>query len=290
MPMQAQIFSSPELSKQIFDFKGGSLRLIEIPQPVRSCEAVALPDYLLYHILEGHKLFFSGNQRWELVAGDSLLIRRQSAVSCEARLRADSPFRALSIHLSQELLDHFAQAHQLAEVTGAQTQNAAILQVTPGFKNCLQGLQTCFDPQALVWETLLAHKITELLLHLLHPSQQGALAVCAEVLSGRRRAYLEMLAGAISRPLPTEEMAKTMGMSLSAFKREFKLNFAQTPARYLMQRRLEQAQQLLLTTADPVQNIALGAGFENPSHFVQAFKRLYGQTPGEYRQDWPQVA
>ncbi len=295
------VVQSGDLSKQIFAFEGGSLRLIQSPRPVLHCEAVDLPDYLFYWILAGKKRFFSGHAQWLLNTGDAILVRRQSAVSCEAEQEADTAFAALSIHMSRELLEAFVQHHQVPESGQTGTANACVYAQTErdgGFEGCLQSLRGLFDTDTKFWDRLLHHKIQELLLHLLHPESPStrALAVCAEVLSGRRKAYLEMLNQVIAEPISTEAMAQTLAMSLSAFKREFKQLFGETPARYLMQRRLERAQQLLLTTPEPVQRIAAGTGFENPSHFARAFKRAYGRTPVEYREyreyrnQWPGTA
>jgi AraC family transcriptional regulator, positive regulator of tynA and feaB len=59
-----------------------------------------------------------------------------------------------------------------------------------------------------------------------------------------------------------------------------------TPARWIIQRRLERARNQL-TDLDPqvttVAAIAYGCGFANLSHFSQRFREAYGMPPREWR-------
>lgn len=283
--MDFQNISDEYLTKRILNSPLGSFRHITSIEAIPHCEAVRIPAYLVYHVLQGHKHFFSGTEQWLLKEGDSLLIRRDAAVSCEAVLYHEQSFQALSIHFSFESVQKFAQERPHVEVP-ALTQNACLLQKNASLQGYFKSVGSFFSTDAHLFEELLIHKHHELLMHLfMGLSQQQARIVCAEAFSPRRQAYLKMLKAALKTPMRTEEMALYMHMSLSSFKREFKHLFEQTPARYLMERRLEAAQQLLLTTDKAIRSIAFETGFENVSHFVQTFKRKYGKTPGVYRGD-----
>lgn len=63
----------------------------------------------------------------------------------------------------------------------------------------------------------------------------------------------------------------------------FKEQTGYSPASYLQQIRLEKAAALLQTTALSVQEISVRVGFLNFSTFHKAFKREFGITPGQYR-------
>ncbi len=65
---------------------------------------------------------------------------------------------------------------------------------------------------------------------------------------------------------------------------EFSEAFGLPPHKYLNKKRLEAAENLLLSTRKKVHEIALETGFENTNHFIHLFKREYGSTPQAYRE------
>ncbi len=69
------------------------------------------------------------------------------------------------------------------------------------------------------------------------------------------------------------------GRSLSAFKREFKETFDETPNRWLIHRRLQEAHFLIEKKNKKPSEIYLELGFETLSHFSFAFKKQFGLTP-----------
>ncbi|MEZ2444654.1 helix-turn-helix domain-containing protein [Chitinophaga sp. RCC_12] len=71
------------------------------------------------------------------------------------------------------------------------------------------------------------------------------------------------------------------GRSLSAFKRDFKAIFNDTPNRWLVQKRLGEARFLLEKEAAKPSDIYLELGFEALSHFSFAFKKHFGIAPSE---------
>lgn len=67
------------------------------------------------------------------------------------------------------------------------------------------------------------------------------------------------------------------------FSRSFKQAAGVGPQRYVMQRRLERAKNLMRRTHEPLALIAQEAGFAGQSHFTIAFRREIGVTPGRFR-------
>ena len=65
--------------------------------------------------------------------------------------------------------------------------------------------------------------------------------------------------------------------------RYFKENMGTSFVDYLRDYRLTMAARLLLVSDDTVLSIAEEVGFDNLSYFNRAFKKKYGVTPREYR-------
>lgn len=76
-----------------------------------------------------------------------------------------------------------------------------------------------------------------------------------------------------------EELASLTNRSLTSFKKEFKRIFGMPPHRWIVERRLERARMLLLSTHKTVSEVGVECGFTNISHFIKLFKRRYGATP-----------
>lgn len=83
--------------------------------------------------------------------------------------------------------------------------------------------------------------------------------------------------------LSLEELAGSLGVSYSTFRRAFKEQTQISPHQFQLQSRIYQSCRLLTETVQPIKEIADREGFENVSHFSQMFKRKTGWSPLEYR-------
>lgn len=80
-----------------------------------------------------------------------------------------------------------------------------------------------------------------------------------------------------------EELAFICHKSLSTFKCEFKKIYNATPARYIKERRLDFAAQLLHSTEHPIADIAFEVGFQDPTTFSASFRQKFKHSPSQYR-------
>jgi AraC-like DNA-binding protein len=84
-------------------------------------------------------------------------------------------------------------------------------------------------------------------------------------------------------PLVVEDVARAAALSLYHFIREFRRAFGCTPGRYLRERRLTRARQLLAVSDLPVTEICFAVGFESLGSFCTLFRKSEGATPAAYR-------
>lgn len=80
-----------------------------------------------------------------------------------------------------------------------------------------------------------------------------------------------------------EDIAKACHISKYYLSHLFSDNKQQTVGQYILQERLKEARLLLATTNRTVNEIALSSGFNDPSYFSRAFKKMYQMTPLGYR-------
>ena len=80
-----------------------------------------------------------------------------------------------------------------------------------------------------------------------------------------------------------EDICRKYSISARTLYRHWRENFPDTPADFLLTKRLEYARHLLLTSDKGVQETANASGFNNPVYFTQCFRRKYGMSPSAFR-------
>lgn len=94
---------------------------------------------------------------------------------------------------------------------------------------------------------------------------------------------MEVISEDLSRHISIESMAKEYGLSPSSLKNYFEGVYGKNISTYLRELRMGQAAKALAETSASVGEIAAAVGYENASKFSAAFKRVFGETPLEYR-------
>jgi AraC family transcriptional regulator len=97
-----------------------------------------------------------------------------------------------------------------------------------------------------------------------------------------RRVFAHVEAN-LCRRIPIRELARLLNLSASHFCRAFKCTFGVSPRDYVLRRRIEVAQGLMLTTSEPLSSIAVRCGMCDQPHFTRSFHRLVGETPYMWR-------
>lgn len=97
------------------------------------------------------------------------------------------------------------------------------------------------------------------------------------------RRVVEHIEANLASTLRLGDLAKLVKLSHSHFCRAFKESFGQPAHSYVMHRRLEVAQGLMLTTSDSLSRIAAICGMADQAHFCKRFRRLVGEPPNAWR-------
>ena len=83
--------------------------------------------------------------------------------------------------------------------------------------------------------------------------------------------------------LRMRDLAAIARLSTGHFSRSFTRSFGLAPFAYVAERRLARAQELMLTTDDPLSQIALACGLCDQSHLTRLFRRHVGTSPNAWR-------
>lgn len=97
------------------------------------------------------------------------------------------------------------------------------------------------------------------------------------------RAFADMVARPGSAHT-VQSLARSAGLSRSAFMARFADIFGRSPMVVLRDLRMRQAALDLTTTTTSVDVVANNAGYESRSSFARAFRKAYGKDPSDYRE------
>ena len=133
-------------------------------------------------------------------------------------------------------------------------------------------------------ELLIGSKMRELVESLLHTDQsQDVRDILCHLFSEKEFSFREIVDAHLLQPVGIEAMAQLTHCSVSTFQRQFKSIYGSSPARYLMEVRLDAVAKRLSQTDETVRQIGYRYGFENPEHLSRAFKKHFGTSPSAYR-------
>ena len=150
----------------------------------------------------------------------------------------------------------------------------------------IESLEFYFQNPNLVNDELLKLKLKELILLLLQTNNaDNIVSLFAHLFTPRQASFKEVIQAHLFSNITITELAVLSGRSLSAFKRDFKNYFKDTPANYIKEQKLLKANQLLVATDFSVSEICYEVGFSDTSHFTKIFKQKYNATPTEYRKN-----
>ena len=115
-------------------------------------------------------------------------------------------------------------------------------------------------------------------------SQFSAQLKAQSVAPGRLSDLMQWIIEHPSADLTIPALAERAHMSERTFARAFQAETGMTPARFVMQARLEYARQRLEQAQDPVEEVARASGFSNTEHMRRTFQRMLNVSPQAYRE------
>jgi len=90
---------------------------------------------------------------------------------------------------------------------------------------------------------------------------------------------LEYVDAHLSSSLSLADLATTSTLTVAHLSRALKRATGETPKRWLQQRRVNHAKQLLVRNNGSLREIAIACGFSSQSHLTRVFVKLTGTTP-----------
>jgi AraC-like DNA-binding protein len=87
----------------------------------------------------------------------------------------------------------------------------------------------------------------------------------------------------LANTIRLRDLAAVTHLSRTHFSRAFRSMIGESPYAYVMRRRIDWAQEIMLRTDAPLAQIALDCGLADQAHFTRLFRRIVGASPGAWR-------
>lgn len=240
-------------------------------------------NYFAY-VISGKKIWKSVENEYIAGPGDCLFVKKGAHIAHQI---FDDEFCVLIIFVSDDFIRNVIQNHQaqLPEMVLNGNSDAVIpLQLDETLSAYYQSVLTYFHQSKPPPKNLLEIKFEELIITLLSNSYNPLLAGYFKKLCYTTKMSIsEIMHANFTYNLKLDEYARLCGRSLSHFKRDFIKEFAISPGKWLIAKRLDYSRYLLETTGKSINDISFKSGFENTSHFIRVFKDRFGMPPLQYR-------
>lgn len=117
----------------------------------------------------------------------------------------------------------------------------------------------------------------------MRPRAMSARARRAGLPNWRLKRVIDFIEAHLAEPVGLENLANAAGLTRMHFARQFRLATGLRPHEYLLRRRIEYAQALIIKERSSLLDVAQRAGFQTQAHFTAVFKKVVGTTPKCWR-------
>ena len=246
------------------------------------CEEM-VSEHMLVYLCSGELDLIAPDKKYHLKKGDSFFIKRNHLVrKIKQPSKNGEPFKGLFLQLKMPFLKRMLHEHNLTVplVSNPATAKSTYVMLEKHlFLNGLfYSLEQYFDAQQYPSKELMEVKLQEAVFTLLQlrPDLGQVLFDFAEPWKINLEDFMNKN---YKCDLSVEDFAHYTGRSLSTFKKDFAEIFHNTPSRWIVKRRLEEAKCLMEKLGKKPADVYLEVGFKNLSHFSTAFKREFGISP-----------
>ncbi|SEW44854.1 helix-turn-helix domain-containing protein [Chitinophaga arvensicola] len=248
---------------------------------------ITLPQNLFSFLLEGEKTVHYAGTQVKINPQQFLLLSAGNCLMSEKIAAEGGRYRSILIFFDNVLLADFFNRHPqvLATTPGRIPETPFLLfEKDPFLFNFIASLGFMLASGQPISTHMGRIKLEELLLYLSehYPGEiQKLQSVCQQVEADML--IRQAVTANMDNNITVEEFAFLCNTSLSTFKRRFAKIYGTSPYKWLLEKRMQKAAQMLTRGEYKASEIYYELGYENLSSFIQSFKQVHGITPRQYQ-------
>ena len=235
-------------------------------------------EHTFVYVIKGIMNIYDGSKQEALKAGDGCLVRKNRLARYNKE-KINNELQKVFVFFDEVFLEKMEQKQKATAPKFKSTETLVRVSENELLPAYIQSLQPYYN-HGKIEEAFADVKREELLIILLQ--QQPELGnLFFDYGIPQKINIEEFMIRNYKFNVDIERFAYLTGRSISAFKRDFKHIFNETPNRWLVLKRLQEAYFLIDKKSKKPSDIYLDLGFETLSHFSFVFKKQFGLTPTE---------
>ena len=247
-------------------------------------------------IIRGEKRVFINDSTTTLSAGEMFVFGE--GIHYEENILQDGAFEQIVFYISTEDLEKIiisvSQNYNISCQSNhicnkCRNTNFIATEPSPIIAEFFGYINRYFRHNSIrVTEAVEQIKLTELIFLILSDEDnciKRFISLRADKASGK---FAQQIYDNLFNDISIEQLAKQTNRSLTSFKKEFRRQFAQPPHKWFIEKRLQRAKILLITTNMTISEIGSHCAFSNISHFIKLFKQHFNNTPAALRKELKQ--
>ncbi len=234
-------------------------------------------DHIFALLISGNQDVWIGDKKWSFKAGDFRFFRRNQLTKY-MKSSSSEGFKSIMIQIDQRTLKNMSSEYRLIADGPYLGGEAQLLMQSSYLTSYFDSLLPYLDSQEAYDSYILSLKARELLFLVLktNPKLKNVLFDFSEPGKIDIEAFMN---SHYRYNIGLDRFAFMTGRSLSGFKRDFGKCFGTSPGKWLLKKRLTEANYLLQNQHVRPSDIYLDLGFQDLSHFSKSYKNEFGISP-----------
>lgn len=253
---------------------------------------IVLTQNMINLLVSGTKTVVYPDATAVVNAGELVVLSAGNVLTSEL-LTGGQQFNSILFYFSNELFNKFLikYDHLLQSVIPLSGKKSFLTFKQDNFiKQFIVSMQALMATESELPAAVRSIKLEELLLYLLHFDPERFRAIQILTKDREQLQIKKVVESHVGQLITVDELAFLCHMSTSTFKRRFSEIYHTTPQKWLLNRKLEMAAELLRSGGESPSGVYLKVGYQNHSSFSEAFRNHFGYTPSDYQQQQLNVA
>lgn len=271
LPEEFCIYNSKSVN--IYDYR--SSKEIEKQQ-------IILNQHTFSFLIEGGKEVFFDNSTLSIDNSKFLMLKSGHCLMTE-KLSKFRNYRSILMFFSNERLINFIKKNELQSFKSNHYNSACAFNYDKYIYQLVKSLLDISKLSKDIQNRMIDIKFEEILLYLIELNGANFLFSFLLDNNDKSQKIVQTVQKYWNSNLTLKELAFMSNMSISTFKREFDKYYQESPIKWIKNKRLEYARDLILYEQKNPSEVYFEIGYENLSSFIQAYKIKFGVTPKQHK-------